>query len=1066
MGDQERVMSVDLQRAIIIGMGGTGGEVLVRTRRLLINYFGSLENIPIVRFLYLDTDTGWWNEQLTAVERQVRLSEVEHIDLGIPDASGLYRGIEQGNYPNYRWFAVERLKGKARITDGAGAVRQYGRLCFWYHYTTVRDKLRTILNDLRMDAHATFMQTRYGINVKPGLNVHLVGSLAGGTGSGIFLDVAYLVRKLLQGLGIAGAHQVNGYMLLPQAFQDAVGSKGLANGYAALKELNYYHYLYNPQGKLAAVYGKPVWDVQYTPNETDHVRYESRPPFDYCYLLDTKNAHVDVSRDDIFGMIARSLFHEFTLSFATFKRSLRENIGAHLNRNDSADCPMTFMSFGQSAILIPHREIKQVLAHQLALQAVQQWIDKAAEPVRVYGGQQESTNVDQLVEHTLSSIRAEAQREEMRNAVRQFLIRDLIPNMGLKKDSVFASIVQEHQERLTDIPYSLCEAVKQQWVSEQWELEAFIGRMTDAWNRWRTDFNDEGADRMKWGEQIRKLEANKARALKTYTKRLQERTYAMFEDPQKYGPAWALCAVQQLRSALQQLREVLLKEANDPVTIATALGDIILINAASGGQGPSLSAIIEKRIGEELENLNNAVRSPWPVGKRDRVEKAAYKYLTWCAHWCRARVAERARRLGAELVDLLDSALQDLERELLERAATLARLQGKMLSLARAWNEKALRTENVGSLLYNPTILRVLEDKIQQRQGDQYNPSLIAQHALEKLGKGLREVRQDEVPRLVELLTQAAEEAVGDLDEKTLRDTNFAVYDLLSAQYQDDNQLQEALRDAYQKSDPYVRLVDQTEDGGWLKGNDLQRTDGLGLRGGGEQDNDPDPEHARIITALRSNGIDVRGDIKPLEDSSQVVFFQECGAFPLRALLGVQELKDAYEQHRVIGGAPTHIERDEMAERFPDLFPPEPKLLERALMVQTVGVPLGLLARHNFPNPSGQGQAVQKYAYLQEDPILGETRKIPISETLEGVGVKLAYNTELLQKIEHALEQRMQTATPEQKGQWREALKRHLQEFKQSLQSQADGMGVPPEDLPQYQQESERIRRFIERWLC
>ena len=48
-------------------------------------------------------------------------------------------------------------------------------------------------------------------------------------------------------------------------------------------------------------------------------------------------------------MIDRAIFHEFTGSFATFKRALRANIKNRLNRNDNADCPNCFMSFGQAA---------------------------------------------------------------------------------------------------------------------------------------------------------------------------------------------------------------------------------------------------------------------------------------------------------------------------------------------------------------------------------------------------------------------------------------------------------------------------------------------------------------------------------------------------------------------------------------------------------------------------------------------------------------------------------------------------------------------------------------------
>jgi hypothetical protein len=81
-----------------------------------------------------------------------------------------------------------------------------------------------------------------------------------------------------------------------------------------------------------------------------------------------------------------------------------------------------------------------------------------------------------------------------------------------------------------------------------------------------------------------------------YRRRVYDRVFEMFEDTEKYGPTWSLCLVQQLRPALSALKEQFLKEANDSVAIANLLGDVYLINATAGGQGPSLSAIIEARI--------------------------------------------------------------------------------------------------------------------------------------------------------------------------------------------------------------------------------------------------------------------------------------------------------------------------------------------------------------------------------------------------------------------------------------------------------------------------------------
>jgi len=40
------------------------------------------------------------------------------------------------------------------------------------------------------------------------------------------------------------------------------------------KELSYYSYMFAPDNPLAALYGQPVWEADYTGRETDRVQFE------------------------------------------------------------------------------------------------------------------------------------------------------------------------------------------------------------------------------------------------------------------------------------------------------------------------------------------------------------------------------------------------------------------------------------------------------------------------------------------------------------------------------------------------------------------------------------------------------------------------------------------------------------------------------------------------------------------------------------------------------------------------------------------------------------------------
>ena len=1052
------IQSVKQQRGLVIGIGGTGAETVASNRRRMIDKYGNLENVPMIRYLYVDTNPKWWEEHKSRVENHIRLSDQEYVDLQVADASDMYRGMKRGSYPHYAWFDLPKLENLKSVTDGAGTVRQMARLAFWFHYTSIRDAIERHLNALRNDSVATYMRTRHGIQLDEGINVYIVAGLAGGTGSGLWLDMAYLVRKVLVDMGINGTNQVVGYGVLPQAYKDLTGANALANGYAVLKELNYHSYLYSINNQLAPVFGEPSWEADYLRDTVNKVTFKRQPPFEYTYLVDSRNAHVDLDRKDICRMIDSAIYHEFTGGFATFKRALRANIKNQLTQNDRADCPIGFMSFGQSAAMVPLPEIRQMLAHQLAVQAVQEWIDKKAQPMKTLITADAPEN--DLTRSVVGSIRTKAQDQSLVGPVRGWLVRDFLKANGLNQAGVFAAVVQEHQERLTDTPYSLAESVKQEWITENWPFDMFIGRVKNAWEKWCSDFNDGGADRMQWGERIRKLEANKIAALKIYKRFFREELYKMFENSAQFGPAWAVCAIQQLKSGFGQLQQIFVNEAGNANVIANALGDVYVIDAVSGNKGPSLSAIIEAKASKDLARLDEIVRKWSFIGKRKAVCDAAYQYLQTCAHWCRAKVEERARRGAAELMDLLVQFLGEMEEELIGHAATLANLEGELLKQTRAWNQKATQSPNVGTLLYNSGLLDMLDTKLRQLRGDQYSAGVVSQKALQMTGYNLRDLQPANVPDLMAKLVAAALEAVGDLTEIGLEDTEFAAHDLISATHKHDDTLDSSLREVIRKSAPYIRLTPAVEDGGWNSGNDLIAIYGAGLRGGGLKENDPDKDHSRVIASLARNGWNVRDGVRAVEDGSQIMFFQECGGFPLRALQGVVEMKASYEQHRKQPNTPPlHLVKDDMAECYPDLFPPQPEVLERARMVQTVAIPLGFITQRDFPSVNGNGAPNRLYAFLRHIQELSEEQPLPLGKTVETVGIKLANNPELLSEVEKAIESVMASAGPGDRAKFAGQLRQYLNRKCEILR--AESPGFDPQNSPAYNAERERVLAFM-----
>lgn len=1042
-----------LQPALIIGLGGTGADVLMRLRRLLVDRFKNMGNIPIVKFLYIDTDPDWWNSQGSKVEESIRLGEDERLDAAITDTKALYDNIESGNAPHLDWYSLDSLKSWTYIGKGAGAVRQLGRFCVAYHAREIEDRMRKLLNAVAAEDAVASMNAKHNVQVASGVNVFVVAGLAGGTGSGMFLDIAYLARQVGASYGDC---LTAGYLFLPGAYEDTDRSGALSKGYAALKELNYYTYSHAPDKPLALLYGEPVWDVDYSGDETQRIHFKNASPFDYTYLLDSSNAYANVDRKNIAAMVAESLFHEFTLSFATRKRSLRNNIRQHIVGHDGRDMPVQFMSFGQSMIAFPRAEVKEVLSYQLALNAVQRWIDKQAQPITVTADASDDDEATAM-KKTRETVKVLSESDTIKKAVGSHITRVLKGQFSLSVPGLVVSIATQHGVRLTDKPAALREEVKEQWVAEKWEYTAFIGRVTETFRQWKVDFDDENSDRQQWGQYMQMLDSNRQVNLQNLKKRLEDELFSMFENAATYGPAWAVCTASRLVSYLTQLRKDLLDVANDANAVANLLEDVFLINATSGG-GQSLSAVIEGKIGQELKNLRDVVDKFQVFHKRDQVEKAAERYLIWCSLWCRAKVEERVRRLAEELAKDLSDFLGEMERRLLDRAETLAGIKVKMQAVATEWAQKAAKSESNGRVLFDPVILGVLEAKIRTSRGGLYDPDKVANDALTKMGVSLRDLDGSQADDLIRHLVDEARNAVGNLDETGLTNTDFAAHDLLMSQAQSVQALDAYIGKAIDLSDPYVKLV-PPPGGGWAPAQ-VTRKAVAGIRGG-VIPSDADAERVSVIQSLGRKAWDTAHGVYALEDSSQIIFFQELGGFPLRALSDFKDMKKAYEDHRrTKPGIPLHIVRDEMAVIYPDLEPPAVTLVSRARTAQLIGTILGIITEVDMEARPGSTHTVHKYVYTYIHPTTGRQKNEELSESQEGVLKVLMSDEDKLNKIELALSQKVDGVDETAKNSAAQLLTQFLDDLETRIRSERSG--IDPSNTQVFKEHDDCITKFMD----
>jgi hypothetical protein len=256
-----------LKRTVLIGLGGTGKKALLHAKKRFLETFG--EEPPLVKYLLIDTtsaNTDHLEAKTPQGTKPVRLRADEILQIEARGASLLPQVHDEIR----EWFPP-KADLKANILSGAGQIRALGRLALFANATTVYENLRDLLalaRDFRDERPRPDLANVYE-PFSPHLTVALVGSLAGGTGSGIFLDVAFVLRHLMK-----DEDQLFGYFLLPDIYVNRPGTQNVeANAYAALKELDHFMSL---QGTHRYRFGGKDIEIR-------------KKPFDMVFLVNRQN---------------------------------------------------------------------------------------------------------------------------------------------------------------------------------------------------------------------------------------------------------------------------------------------------------------------------------------------------------------------------------------------------------------------------------------------------------------------------------------------------------------------------------------------------------------------------------------------------------------------------------------------------------------------------------------------------------------------------------------------------------------------------------------------------------
>lgn len=267
---------VKFPTTLIIGLGGVGSEITADIyQRFLKTNPSDIERRNIF-CLTLDTDGGDVADRKTILPKNWVVKTSSDLSCTVGD----YVNKIKGDTTVLDWFDTSSKKVmEMSLNEGAGQIRMCSRLAFMA--AMGEEKLKTI--DFAISSLLTLEPERHAGN---DIKVHIISSLAGGTGAGTFLQTAYYVRDVMRNDYNIDSPQITGYFVLADVLCNdrSIGfnkdqiENTRSNTYACIKELD--AMIHRDQVQVM----RPL-EFEYKRNQ-ENILLPHGVPYNLCYLID------------------------------------------------------------------------------------------------------------------------------------------------------------------------------------------------------------------------------------------------------------------------------------------------------------------------------------------------------------------------------------------------------------------------------------------------------------------------------------------------------------------------------------------------------------------------------------------------------------------------------------------------------------------------------------------------------------------------------------------------------------------------------------------------------------
>lgn len=349
---------------VFIGAGGMGKETVSR-----IKYMTEKAGMTNVFFLGLDIDWSMSSDSTSDIT-------LPNISVAQPWAD-IIAQKKDNNEKFFKWFPpTHEITSPLNGSSGSGQIRINGRFALYMNSTEVKKEITKTIDNARNLAETSANDDE--------ICVYLISSLGGGTGSGTFLDIAFITRNILD-----ARHRLYG------VFYDGTITKGYQDNtqlfsYAALQEIEYWLQNYKR------------FDMTYAGGQRVTGDNLNRL-FDFIFLVqaETSNGKKFNTSGKVVSpyipMVSEAMYT--LISFPEVRKYFMANNWNRFDNLNNEGMQIRYAGFGVGSINYDEEGVLDYAANRLILQHVLDW-DKAGTAGEKKTGLADSA-FDEIIEKAL-----------------------------------------------------------------------------------------------------------------------------------------------------------------------------------------------------------------------------------------------------------------------------------------------------------------------------------------------------------------------------------------------------------------------------------------------------------------------------------------------------------------------------------------------------------------------------------------------------------------------------------------------------------------------------------------